>query len=54
MPLKLFISSVNDILRDLPMSPVARTEEMDVDRITSLVLNIDAGTVRVGQWHIET
>jgi hypothetical protein len=42
------------MLKDLPISPLARTEGMNVDMITDIVINIDADTVRAGQWHTDT
>jgi hypothetical protein len=48
---RLFISRLSEMLKDLPISPLASTEGMNVDMITDIVINIDADTVRAGQWH---
>jgi hypothetical protein len=46
---RLFISRPSEMLKDLPISPLARTEGMNVDMVINMVINIDADTLLVGQ-----
>ena len=48
---RLSISRPSEMLKDLPVSRLARTEGMNVDMVINMVINIDADTLLVGQWH---
>jgi hypothetical protein len=44
---KLFISRSSEMLKCLPISPLARTEGMEVDMINNIVIGMEADAVRV-------